>query len=383
MEKRLLLPSSLKIPRCYKPNNFGKLKKAELHHFSDASHYGYGQCSYLRLIDDEDRVSSSLVMGKSRVVPTKPMTVPRLELTAAVISARVGAFVRDNLQYEDVSHTYYTDSNAVLGFINNEAKRFHIFVANRVQLIRKHSSPDQWRHVDTKRNPADLASRGMTADELLTSTLWWKGPAFLTDIDLQQTSQEIPELDTNGPEVKKEATVLASQTNEDYADVLTRLEYFSSWHRAKRAIAACMQFREKLQKRSVKKPKKCEDKETLKKMIESDYIPVDVEAMRKAEQFIIKLVQKKTLAQEILTLPPKRKEEDEAKNPRSPVKKTSPLYRLDPYLDKDGIVRVGGRIRRANLPREITHPVLLPKQEHITKLVISHYHEKIGIQDAV
>ncbi|XP_070546096.1 uncharacterized protein [Ptychodera flava] len=100
--------------------------------------------------------------------------------------------------------------------------------------------------------------------------------------------------------------------------------------------------------------------------------------MRKAEQFIIKLVQKKAFVQEILTLPPKRKEEDEAKNLRSLVKKTSSLYRFDPYIDKDGIVRVGGRIRRANLPREITHPVLLPKQEHITKLVIAHYHEKIG-----
>ncbi|XP_070550069.1 uncharacterized protein [Ptychodera flava] len=64
---------------------------------------------------------------------------------------------------------------------------------------------------------------------------------------------------------------------------------------------------------------------------------------------------------------PEEEDVDEAKNLRSPVKKTSPLYRLDPYLDKDGIIRVGGRIRQANLPREITHPVLLPKQEYITK----------------
>ncbi|XP_070562165.1 uncharacterized protein [Ptychodera flava] len=252
----ILLLANLKIRRCNKPNNFGKLKKAELHHFTDASHYGYGQCSYLRFIDNEDRVSSS-------------MTVPRFELTAAVISARVGAFLRDNLQYEDVSHTYYTNSNAVLGNINNEGKRFHVFVANSVQLIRKHSSQNKWRHVDTKTNPADLASRGITADELLTRTLWWKGSAFLTDFDLQQTTQEIPELDTNDPEVKKEATVLASQTNKDYADVLTRLEYFSSWHRAKRATALCMQFREKLQKRFVKKSKKHEDKETLKKIVDT------------------------------------------------------------------------------------------------------------------
>ena len=93
----LLLLSKLNIPRCYRPTDFGKLKMAELHHFCDASQTGYGQCSYLRLMDEHNRVSCSLVMGKSRVTPSKPITIPRLELTAAVTSVRVSNFLAKEL----------------------------------------------------------------------------------------------------------------------------------------------------------------------------------------------------------------------------------------------------------------------------------------------
>ena len=85
----LPLLEEMKIPRCYKPSDFGELKTIEIHHFSDASIEGDGQCSYLRLVDDKDRVHCSLQLGKARFNPLKPVTIPRLELTAAVVSVRV------------------------------------------------------------------------------------------------------------------------------------------------------------------------------------------------------------------------------------------------------------------------------------------------------
>ena len=171
--------AELKIRRCYKPDNFGDVKSVKLHSFSDASVNGYGQCSYLRMVNNRDEVHCTLVMATSRVTPLKPVTVPRLELTAAVVSTKVSSFLQKELSYEDINEFFWTDSKVVLGYISNEARRFHTFVANRVQEIRNHASPDQWHYVDTKENPADDASRGLGAKELIRSDRWWNGPNFL------------------------------------------------------------------------------------------------------------------------------------------------------------------------------------------------------------
>ena len=144
--------AQLRILRCYKPDDFRKPKSIELHSFSDASISGYGQCSYVRMVNDQQKVHCSLVMAKSRVTPLKPVTVPRLELTAAVVSTKISAFLQKELKYGCVK--------VVLGYISNKARRFHTFVANRVQGIRDHTSPDKWHYIDTKDNPADDASRG-------------------------------------------------------------------------------------------------------------------------------------------------------------------------------------------------------------------------------
>ena len=134
----------LKIQRCYKPPTFGNVTSVQLHHFSDASDHGYGQCSYLRLTDDTGQVHCSFVMGKARVTPLKPVTIPRLELTAALLSVRVSASLREELEYDQITEVFYTDSQVVLGYIKNDARRFHVFVANLVQEIRENSTPDQW-----------------------------------------------------------------------------------------------------------------------------------------------------------------------------------------------------------------------------------------------
>ena len=98
--------AELKICRCYKPDNFGDVKSVELHSFSDASINGYGQCSYLRMVNNCDEVQCTLVMAKSRVTPLKPVTVPRLELTAAVVSTKVSSFLQKELSYEDINEFF-------------------------------------------------------------------------------------------------------------------------------------------------------------------------------------------------------------------------------------------------------------------------------------
>ena len=106
---------SISIPRCFKPDNFNRVIRTELHHFSDASMESYGQCSYLRLVNEDGRIHCAFVMGKSRVAPLKPVTIPRLELTAAVCSVRVSEQIHRELDYPVDQNFFWTDSKVVLG----------------------------------------------------------------------------------------------------------------------------------------------------------------------------------------------------------------------------------------------------------------------------
>ena len=221
--------ADIKVPRCYKDKELGTLAKVELHNFSDASLDGYGQCSYLRLVDTNGSISTALVMGKSRAAPSKPMTIPRLELTAAVVSVRISSFLQRELDYQTITSYYWMDSKVVLGYISNESKSFHIFVANRVQQIRDNTAVTAWNHVDTKENPADIASRGMGAKELLSATNWWMGPDFLRSASpLPLTSEHMP-VGLEDPEVRR-VTTHSSHTSPTFASLLDRIEYFSNWH---------------------------------------------------------------------------------------------------------------------------------------------------------
>ena len=166
-QNELHLMEMMEVPRCFKLQEMENLKKVELHHFSDASTEGYGQCSYLRLVDTRKQVNCSLVMGKAHVTPLKPITIPRLELTATVVSVRVSEMLSRELRYNEVEEVFWTDSKVVQAYIHNDARQFHTFVANRVQQIRERTLPKQWKYIEGKNNLADDASRGLSPKDLL------------------------------------------------------------------------------------------------------------------------------------------------------------------------------------------------------------------------
>ena len=116
-------------------------------------------------------------MGKARVSPLKSVTIPRLELTAVVVSTK------RELDYQDIIEVFWTDRQVVIGYIHNEAKRFHTFVANGVQEVRNHTKPEQWRYIASESNPANAASRGLTARQMVQDSCWFKGPELLWSSD--------------------------------------------------------------------------------------------------------------------------------------------------------------------------------------------------------
>ncbi|XP_071094647.1 uncharacterized protein [Haliotis cracherodii] len=323
----------LRIPRCVKPHDFGNVVATELHHFSDASMTGYGQCSYLRLMNEHEQVHCSLIMGKARVAPVKSVTIPRLELTAALTSVKVGQFLTHELDLGEVQNFYWTDSRIVLGYISNDFCRFHVYVANRIQQIRDKTSPKQWHHVSSSDNPADCASKGLTVNKLLTSK-WLSGPDFLWEKEIpspNSTSEYFVAADD--PEMKgKKSAVLACETDENSPpySILQRLEYFSDWFRAKRAVAHCLNLKRKLRK---SKQRDCE----------SVAGSVQVKEIEQEEIVILKLVQEEAFGEELKVLQ-SLNQTGTFKNQKATVrnkflKSVSALYRLDPFQDSNGILR--------------------------------------------
>ncbi|XP_048753936.2 uncharacterized protein LOC125665332 [Ostrea edulis] len=168
----------LKVNRCLKPYGFHPYL-VQLHHFSDASETGCGTVSYLCMENALGERRCSFIMGKSRVAPLKQTTIPRLELTAATVAVRTNKMLLRELDIHVDCVMYSTDSMAVLRYIQNSTARFHTFVANRLAVIHEGSQPTDWRYINTKLNPADNASRGISADGLLKQENWIKDPNFL------------------------------------------------------------------------------------------------------------------------------------------------------------------------------------------------------------
>jgi len=181
-----------------------QVKCIQLHVFCDASSSGYGACAYVRVSYD-DCVKCSLVIGKSRVAPLKGVIVPRLELTAAVLAAKLGTMVCCELDYELSRVVYWTDATVVLRYLNNTASRFQTFVANRLQLLHSLTSVRQWRYVPTALNPADVASRGFSPEKVNSADMLFYGPNFLNECESQWPEQPdfMEGLEEYDPELKR------------------------------------------------------------------------------------------------------------------------------------------------------------------------------------
>lgn len=354
----LKLLSNFKVPRCLKPLIFiNNPFTAQLHHFSDASEKGYGAVSYLVLTTPEGRRHCSFVMAKSKLAPLKLITIPRLELTAAVISSCLDKSIRSSLEYDFIDSVFWTDSTIVLQYLKNEEKRYKTFVANRVCQILENSTANQWRHIPSALNPADKISRGMSTEELLNSKTWLDGPPFLLNDeelwppDFPLKLEEIPEL-----ELKKNCNVY-------HANIVPSLENLfercSEWFKLKRLVAWLVRFREFLRERSNSSVNSTINSGLSSNVNSTKCQPsLTVEDLQKAERAIILYIQKTSISEDQL--------------------KQRHLQRLNLFTDNDGLIRVGGRLCNSTVTYAMKHPILLPKSHRVVHLLIEDYHKNYG-----
>lgn len=370
----------ISVPRYFKSCKLGALKNIQLHHFSDASFDGYGVVSYLRFEDVDDCVNCALVMAKSRVAPIKPTTIPRLELTAATVAVKQHRQISQELELKVDSVTFWTDSTCVLQYINSESNRFKTFVANRIALIHDLSSPSCWKYVDSKANPADYASRGLRPDNTREIDQWINGPDFLRgkEEDWPIHPREISVLPDEALEWKKDVNIYETQAQQ-VKPLDAFLQHYSSWYRLLKGIAWLTRFVCHLQVVRQGKGSACQVLSSPGASSRGDSTgagvnTLSVEELQNAKTCVIRYVQRECFPDEVASLKPKSSNSSSDRV----VKKSSKLAALSPFMGEDGLLRVGGRLERAEISFDAKHPIIIPSKHHIVGLLIRHYHEREG-----
>ncbi|XP_040209336.1 uncharacterized protein LOC120940491 [Rana temporaria] len=321
----------LNIPRCYSPTSTSRSLRKEIHVFCDASTEAIAAVAYLKIIDSSGRSYVGFLLGRAKFAPKPAYTIPRLELCGATLAVEVAEFLQNEMDAEIDQVKYYTDSKVVLGYICNRVRRFHVYVANRVERIRKVSRPEQWNYVPTGLNPADIATRSVSA-VVLTQTIWFSGPKFLSDQSSTNSKEDIDfhlvDPDTD-PEIRPEVITLSSNICSRRNLEARRFKRFSSWKRLVKTIARLRHIAQTFRKPN--QTSSCHGWHTCKES------PNALE-YENAELFIIRLVQEEVFAEEIKCLRGNR-----------PVSKSSLLLKLNPIIDDEGMLRVGGRLNKSNL----------------------------------
>lgn len=334
------------------------LEVVQLHIFNDASSLAFGSACYLVTHYRELPSVSRLIMSKSRVAPSKPLSIPRLELQAAVLGVKLNLLVRSILSQHNmfgnlkVQSFYYTDSKVVLGYISNMSRRFHTFVANRVGFIQSHSTIDQWSHVPSKVNVSDLVSRPQLLHQLWPSwEFWLNGPEFLRsrahpDFSVPSAS-ELEEAVAHTAEIKVNKNCFVSSTSVHVP--LMDYKRFSSWTTLLNVVAIMLLFVNNLRLR-VKSA-------------------LSVQVRERARLTLLHIVQEEMFKEEFSCL-----------KVGKCVIKSSPLYKLDCFIDGEGltsVIRVGGRLRLSSYPSEEKHPIVLTYTHPISSLLVKFAHEKV------
>ncbi|XP_063827161.1 uncharacterized protein LOC135076671 [Ostrinia nubilalis] len=325
-------------------------RNLQLHLFSDAGQKALSAVAYWRWISADNKICVCLIASKSRVAPVKPVTMPRLELQAALLAARLAHTIITEHQLSPERRFFWCDSTTVLHWLRNNTRTYKTFEANRLGEIDDLTSVSEWRYVPTKLNIADIATRDDFNYDLFINQ-WFRGPQFLYE-DMENWPRDVVEPENEN--FSKPTTDYIGIVHNEFDLPVPDSRLFSSWLRLVRSAAAVLKF-----------ISRC------RKLTNVD----DSALMKRAECLLLRKAQVDSFGTEINHL----------KNGKC-IPRDSRLRNLSPYLDEQGLLRVGGRIDAvSDVALETKRPYILDGRHPTAKLIVRHYHVKAahGNQEAV
>ncbi|KAK2558628.1 hypothetical protein P5673_018821 [Acropora cervicornis] len=336
--------AKIKVPRCLK--ELEQVADSQLHVFMDASQEAYGAVAYLRHEYQSGTVTTRLVMSKAKVTPLKAISVPRLELMAAIVGLQIAETAFQNLGIPKEKWIFWSDSLDVLYWVRGRSRQFKPLVSNRVGEIQTKTDPAQWVYTPTKANPADKLTRGTTADSLIHDHVWWNGPEYLSQSE--EMWPTMPLLATSADDVERKRkyrpTFLASTKTEismhqlTWKDTKLDPERFSDWFKFLRNCLRVPRLHD----------------------------PLTVDELSDAEVMVLRQVQLESYREEVL-----RARKGEV------LPSSSKILPISPVLGSDGLLRGNSRLRLAdNIAWEARHPVILPRKHRVTRLIVDRLHKE-------
>lgn len=311
----------------------------QYHGFCDASEKAYGAAIFVR-IEAHDTISTHLLTAKTRVAPVKTLSLPRLELSGAVLLAELFNAIIPQCPVDTWEPFFWTDSTIVLAWLSKPPCQWNCFVANRVTRIMQACDVKKWSHVRSEYNPADLASRGVSPQDLVSSDLWWHGPSWLK----QPQSQWPAPVEISHTTDLEQRKVKCNIATSPPADILER---FSELGRALRAMSYAQRFVSRCRKSSVLYVNDISSKELAETQ----------DMLIKATQRIYFQYEYRCLSRKVTSLG------------------SSSLRNLNPFLDQKGMIRASGRLTASTSLRfDERYPILLPYNCVLAKLLVKFTH---------
>ncbi|KAL1447894.1 hypothetical protein WDU94_012402 [Cyamophila willieti] len=264
------------------------------------------------------------------------MTIPRLELLAALIGARLYSTVVEDYRLKDVQATFWTDASTVLAWLARPDNQWDVYVRNRVVEIKQLTENCMWRHVPGESNPADLPSRGCTPKKFVKSR-WWEGPQWLLAAP-EEWPQEEPTYNREEIQSELRKTIISAVVSPVEEPDTDWHKYFSSYPKLVRMVAWIRRF----------KTNTMAKKQTGRLPEPQD---LTAEEFKLAEMTVFRLIQRESPAE---------------------MKKMEGTQ----IVNEEGIQRLKTKISYRNDDRDFCYPIILPAGHPVVQRMVLSVHQE-------